>query len=235
MDASGLDRSWFERSPVEVARDLLGALLQTERGAGPVVLRITEVEAYAGVDDPASHAARGPSARNASMYLPGGHLYVYRHLGLHHCVNVVTGSRGVPGAVLLRAGEIVEGTDVARDRRVAAGVVRHEVELARGPARLVVALGLLATDDGRDLVEPAGRGAPLHGAAEVVLVPSERRLRFRSGPRVGVAEPGRDLERFGWRFWLPDEPTVSVDRRPARPRPSGRRKVVTPGLRSTAD
>jgi DNA-3-methyladenine glycosylase len=235
VGATRPDRSWFERAPLEVAADLLGALLQTDRGAGPVVLRITEVEAYAGTEDPASHAAKGPSRRNASMYLPGGHLYVYRHLGLHHCVNVVTGAPGVPGAVLIRAGEVVDGVDVARGRRVAAGVVRHDVDLASGPARLVVALGLLATDDGRDLVAPTGEDAALGAVADLALVPSAQRLGFRSGPRVGVAGPGRDADRFPWRLWLPDEPSVSVDRGPARPRPSGRWEHVTPRHRSTAD
>lgn len=232
MEPSIRDRSWFGRPAQEVARDLLGALLRTERADGTVVLRITEVEAYGGTDDPVSHAARGRTARNSSMYLAGGHLYVYRHLGLHHCVNIVTGPPDVPGAVLLRAGEVVEGRDLARRRRLAAGVVRRDVDLARGPGRLAVALGIAADHDGRDLV-PVAR--PRNEVREVSLLVPDERLPSRAGPRVGVAQVGRDDERFGWRFWLADEPSVSPDRGAARPRPSERRPAVTREPTSTAD
>ncbi len=227
--------AWFERPAAEVAQDLLGAHLRTDRAGGAVVLRITEVEAYAGADDPASHAYRGPSARHASMYLPGGHLYVYRHLGLHHCVNVVTGSPGIPGAVLLRAGEIVENADLAQQRRAAAGVVRSAVDLARGPARLAVALGLGAADDGRPLaVRFGGRQVRAAPTGDLVLTLPLARVPAVSGPRVGVSSQARDLERFAWRFWLPDEQTVSVDRGASRARRSGQRKEVTRQARRTA-
>lgn len=255
--AQGVADSWFARPAVEVARDLLGARLRTDRPGGVVVLRVTEVEAYTGIDDPASHAYRGPSARHASMYLPGGHLYVYRHLGLHHCINVVTGAPGAPAAVLLRAGEVVEGAELARERRSAAGVVRRDVDLARGPARLAVALGLDAEDDGLPiaarfedgraravpagaeraaLAEQGGREVPARSAAidDLVLTVPPVRLRAVCGPRVGVSSEARDGERFAWRFWLPDEATVSTDRGPARPRRSGQREAVTSRSRRTA-
>lgn len=242
--------SWFERPAPEVARDLLGALLRTDRPRGQVVLRITEVEAYTGADDPASHAFRGRSARNASMYLSGGHLYVYRHLGLHDCVNVVAGPRGTAGAVLLRAGEVVEGLDLARQRRVAAGVVRRDVDLARGPARLAVALGLDAADDGRPLAvrfddgpahaAPGGSSTPGRSGVtsattdDLVLTLAPLRLAAASGPRVGVSARARDPEHHAWRFWLPGEPTVSVDRGAVRPRRTGRWEEVTMRARRTA-
>lgn len=145
--------AWLSRPVLEVAPSLLGALLTTRGPDGEVTLRLTEVEAYDGERDPGSHAFRGRSARNAVMYGPAGHLYVYRHLGLHHCVNVVTGAEGVAAAVLLRAGEVVDGVEVARRRRAAAGVTRSDADLARGPARLTVALG----------IDHGWNGAVLHG------------------------------------------------------------------------
>ncbi|MCV2393373.1 DNA-3-methyladenine glycosylase [Actinotalea sp. M2MS4P-6] len=194
------ERAWFDRPVLEVAADLLGAVLRVVRGDGVVAVRLTEVEAYGGADDPGSHAFRGRSARNAVMFGEPGHLYVYRHLGLHRCVNVVTGPAGQASAVLLRAGQVVEGVDAATARRSAEGVVRREVDLARGPARLAVALGLVLADDGSDLL---GKG--------IELAPT-RVTGFRSGPRVGVAGPGGDPERFPWRLWVPDDPTVSAFR-----------------------
>ncbi|HWS57216.1 MAG TPA: DNA-3-methyladenine glycosylase [Actinotalea sp.] len=201
------DRSVLAGPPVEVARALLGAALSTHLDDGAVTVRITEVEAYGGAQDPGSHAFGGPTRRNASMFGPPGHLYVYRHLGLHHCANVVTGPPGTGAAVLLRAGEVVEGVELAWRRRAAAGVVRTTTELARGPARLVVALGLGPDLADADLLDPAGPvrlrlGAP---AADC-----------RSGPRVGVSGAGGRAELFAWRLWLPGEPSVS-DYRAARP------------------
>lgn len=152
------DRAWFARESLDVARDLLGAVLIHRTTQGTVAVRITETEAYRGGEDPASHAFRGPTPRNATMFGEAGRLYVYRHLGLHHCANVVTNVAGVGQAVLLRAGEVIEGADLARDRRRAAGVCRTDRDLARGPARLAVALALTRADDGGDLC-PAGDGA----------------------------------------------------------------------------
>ncbi|MVA77198.1 DNA-3-methyladenine glycosylase [Auraticoccus sp. F435] len=180
------------------ARALLGAVLH---GHG-VAVRITEVEAYAGPLDPASHAfTRTP--RSDIMYGPPLRLYVYRSYGLHHCANVVTGAEGEGEAVLLRAGEVVEGLELAVRRRGTEDPVR----LARGPGNLCSALGLTLADLGADLTGARPprlvRGRPPSPAAVL------------SGPRVGVS---RAADR-PWRFWLAGEPTVSAYRRSPRAAP----------------
>lgn len=203
--------TWFARDALEVAPDLLGGYLRVADEAGAVVVRLTEVEAYRGSDDPGSHAFRGRTARNAVMFGPAGRLYVYFTYGMHWCANVVCGREGCAAAVLLRAGEVVEGADVARARRAAA---RRDADLARGPARLAAALGLTGADDGAHL---GGAGARLS------FVPAAGRADdVAAGPRVGVAGPGGDASAFPWRFWLPGEPTVSAYR------PGGRRRTVGP-------
>ena len=181
---------------VPAARGLLGCRLS----AGGSTVRITEVEAYAGTaGDPASHAHRGRTARNAVMFGPSGHAYVYFTYGMHWCVNVVTGPDGEASAVLLRAGEVVEGIDAARARRSA---VRRDVDLARGPARLCAALGLDRSVYGQNLL----------GSGPVRLRPSAAEVpaaTIQAGPRVGVTG-AHDVP---WRFWLAGEPTVSAYRR----------------------
>jgi DNA-3-methyladenine glycosylase len=181
-------------APVEtVAPSLLGCLLQ----AGGVIVRLTEVEGYAGHGaDPASHAHRGPTPRSEIMFGPAGRLYVYFTYGMHWCANVVTGPEGEASAVLLRAGEVVEGLELARERR---GPVPDR-DLCRGPARLAKALGLDGSVLGVDLLDSA---SPVH------LLPGTTPRNVRSGPRVGVSG-GADVP---WRFWLADEPTVSIYRR----------------------
>ena len=198
-------RVWFGRPVHAVARDLLGAYLTSRSPEGDVTLRITEVEAYGGADDPGSHAHRGRTARNAMMVGEPGRLYVYRHLGLHHCLNIVTQPTGSPSAVLLRAGEIVEGKDLAWARREAVGVVDSERQLARGPARLAVALGLDLGSNGADITEPGGE-IVLH-RHQVLAQPTHK-----AGPRVGVSGSGGEGHRFPWRYWLTDERTVSAYR-----------------------
>lgn len=207
-DARGVlpRREWFARPPLDVARDLLGAYLTHRTTQGTVTLRLTEVEAYGGSDDPGSHAFRGVTARNGSMAAAGGHLYAYRHLGLHTCLNVVTGPSGSPAAVLLRGAEVVDGADLATRRRTERGVVGDHRDLARGPARLSVALGVGPDHDGADLLMHGGCLAlwvPGHGT-EVSLV--------STGPRVGVSGDGGDGVLFPWRLWLTDERTVSAYR-----------------------
>ena len=203
-------RVWFSREVHAVARDLLGAYLTSRSPEGDVTLRITEVEAYAGADDPGSHAFRGRTSRNAAMFAEPGRLYVYRHLGLHHCLNIVAEPTGTPAAVLLRAGEIVDGVELARKRREDVGVVDSERQLARGPARLAVALGLDMRANGADVTE-AGGDIVLH-RQQVVAQPTHK-----SGPRVGVAGSGGEGGRFPWRYWLTDERTVSAYRPAYRP------------------
>ncbi|WP_410814311.1 DNA-3-methyladenine glycosylase [Micromonospora sp. 067-2] len=178
------------------ARGLLGCRLH----AGGVTVRITEVEAYAGTaGDPASHAHRGRTPRNAVMFGPAGYSYVYFTYGMHWCMNVVTGVAGEAAAVLLRAGEVVDGLAVAQARRPA---VRRDVDLARGPARLCSALG----------IDRAAYGEHLLGDGPVRLRPPARPVppeAVIAGPRVGVTG-AHDLP---WRFWLDGDPTVSLYRR----------------------
>ena len=198
-------RATLSGPALEVAPALLGGLLTTRRADGRVTVRITEVEAYEGERDPGSHAYRGQTARNAVMFGRAGHLYVYRHLGLHHCVNLVCGPVGTASAVLLRAGEVVRGAEVALARRTAAGACRSSVDLARGPARLAVALGLDGTENGADVVA--------HGGGVSLVLPSTPASDRATGPRVGVSGLGGEATRFPWRFWIAGDPTVSAYRR----------------------
>lgn len=212
-------RSWYARSVTDVARDLLGCYLTTVRDDGEVTVRLSEVEAYGGADDPGSHAYRGRTARNGAMFAEPGRLYVYRHLGLHHCANVVAHRDGEVSAVLLRAGEVVSGVELARARREAVGTVSSVAQLASGPARLAVCLGLDLADDGADVTGPDGHvvlGQPEAGSAVGASA---------AGPRVGVSGPGGDAQQYPWRWWLTGDPTVSAYRRayrkPASAAPSG--------------
>jgi DNA-3-methyladenine glycosylase len=197
-----LPRSFYDRPVLDVARDLLGCLV-VRHG---IVVRLTEVEAYAGAADPASHAYRGPTARNAVMFGPPGHLYVYFTYGMHHCANVVCGPAGDASAVLLRAGEVIAGEDEARVRRPA-GPSR---DLARGPARLAKALDLDLTLTGTDVTD---RRSPLWVAAGDALDDAG----VSRGPRVGI-RTGTDAH---WRLWATGDPTVSPFR-PATARPRTR-------------
>lgn len=208
-------RDWYLRPVLDVARDLLGATLTTRTPDGVVSLRLTEVEAYDGATDPGSHAFRGPNRRNATMFGEPGRLYVYRHLGLHHCVNVVCGPEGEASAVLVRAGEVVVGADLARSRRLASGVVRTDRDLARGPARLAVALGLDLSADGADVTDPDGDVVLARPSTEPtpLVEPVETPAAVRTGPRVGVSGDGGRADLFPWRFWLDAEPTVSLYRK----------------------
>jgi DNA-3-methyladenine glycosylase len=172
---------WAEGPPLEVAPRLLNAVLRHD-GVG---VRITEVEAYDGPNDPGSHAYRGITARNAVMFGPPGHLYVYFTYGMHYCANLVTGPEGEPGAVLIRAGEVVEGIELARARRPGS----TDRDLARGPARLCRTLALERAHNG--VVADVVRGS----APEVV----------ETGPRVGL----RHAADRPWRFWIAGDPTVS--------------------------
>lgn len=198
-----LVRSDLAGDPLSVAPLLLGVRLVV----GEVTLRLTEVEAYWGSNDPGSHGYRGPTPRTEVMFGPPGHLYVYRSYGIHWCANVVVGTKGECAAVLLRAGEVVDGVDLASSRRPGAS----KRDLARGPGRLTKALGLTGEDDGAGVV---GRGAPFALLApEHALDPAL----VSTGPRVGVSGPGGDGDAYPWRFSIAGEPTVSTYR-PGRPR-----------------
>lgn len=190
--------------PVSVAPRLLGALLH---GRG-VTVRLTEVEAYGGSDDPGSHAVRGATPRTRPMFAAPGHVYAYFSYGMHTCVNLVCGPEGVAAAVLLRAGEVVAGADLAHARRAAGRSPRSVPfrDLARGPARLAQALGVTLADSGSVL-------APLDRPEFDLLrlepgrpLPAER---IAAGPRVGVSGVGGDGGAHPWRFWIAGDPTVS--------------------------
>jgi DNA-3-methyladenine glycosylase len=210
-----LPRSFFERPALEVGPALLGCVLEHQTPDGLVAVALTEVEAYAGAMDPASHAYRGRTRRNAVMFGPAGHAYVYFTYGMHFCVNLVCLPSGTAEAVLLRAGAVVAGIPLARGRRVTA---RADTGLARGPALLCQALGIDRALDGADACDPA---SPLRiRDASPGRRPAPGAI--RTGPRVGVRE-GAGLP---WRFWSGGDPTVSVYR-PHAPRRRGKTETVT--------
>ncbi len=155
MGSELVPREFLDRPSTEVAPDLLGCVLEHETADGLVAVALTEVEAYAGEVDPASHAYRGRTGRNAVMFGPAGHAYVYFTYGMHFCVNVVCMPSGTASAVLLRAGQVIAGEELASSRRASASTPR---DLARGPARLCQALGIDRRLDGADLCDP---GSPL--------------------------------------------------------------------------
>lgn len=192
-----LDRAFFDRPVTEVAPDLLGRVLSRTTPDGTVSVRLTEVEAYAGELDPASHSYRGMTARNAVMFGEPGHSYVYFTYGMHFCMNLVCGPEGTAAAVLLRAGEIVEGAELARTRRNGAS----DRDLARGPARLCQALGIGRELNGADACAPGElmihEGSPVPAGL------------IACGPRTGVTS-AHDTP---WRFWVRDDPSVSPYRR----------------------
>jgi len=204
-------RDFFDRPSQEVAPALLGCVLEHETAEGLVAVELTEVEAYAGETDPASHAYRGMTGRNAVMFGPPGHAYVYFTYGMHFCVNVVCMPEGIARAVLLRAGRVIAGEPLARRRRAPRAAVAGSRgiparDLARGPARLCQALAVDRAQNGADLCSPA---------SELRLRPVGTSLRadeepaIEAGPRVGVSAAAD----IAWRFWLSNDPTVSSYRR----------------------
>lgn len=190
----------LQRPATEVAPYLLGALVRHESPEGPVVVRLSEVEAYLGPadsadPDPGAHSFRGKTDRNAVMFGPPGHLYVYFTYGMHFCANVVCRPEGTSSGCLMRAGEIVEGLELARSRRPTA---KHDVELAQGPARLAKALGLTREHN----------GIPALGGEVTVTLPQIPETAVRTGPRVGISGPG-GTDAYPWRYWIDGDPTVS--------------------------
>ncbi len=195
-----LDVAVLTRPAVEAAPLLLGWHLTHVTADRSVTVMLSEVEAYAGERDPASHAARGRTARNAVMYGPAGRLYVYFSYGMHWCANLVVGAEGEASAVLLRAGRVVEGVEFARVRR---GPQVADRALARGPACLTQALGIGSEQNGADLTSDP---------AFALCSPARKVGALAVGPRVGVtAAPD-----VPWRFWLSGDPTVSAYRRSPR-------------------
>lgn len=165
---------------LDAAVGLLGMRVRTDVAGRPTEVVLNEVEAYDGPNDPASHAFNGPTARNKTMFGPPGGLYVYRSYGIHWCMNVVTGRRGYPAAVLLRGGHVVEGEDVIIERR---GRTDH---LADGPGKLTEALGVTGEHDGLSLLDGQVRLLPaLHQVVDVTAT-----------PRIGISK-ATDRK---WRF-----------------------------------
>lgn len=176
---------------------MLGRLLVRDAGRTRLIGRIVEVEAYGGARDPASHAFRGETPRNRTMFGPPGHAYVYFTYGMHHCVNVVTGGGQSASAVLIRALEPVAGLAAMARRR---GAVARE-RLARGPGCVTRALGITAADDGTDLTR---------GRLWLAAGPADRGgRRIARSARIGI---GRAVRR-AWRFYLAGHPCVSGPRR----------------------
>ena len=217
--AALLPREFFAGPSLQVAPRLLGCVLEHQTPDGLVAVELTEVEAYEGSADPASHSYRGRTARNGVMFGPPGHAYVYFTYGMHFCVNLVCLPEGTSSAVLLRAGRVTEGAALAAARRLAgrAGAAVTDRDLARGPARLCQALGIDRAQDGADACDP---GSPLrirpgppgppgsppagHSAGHSAgTLP-----RVSRGPRVGVSMAADRP----WRFWLTGDPTVSAYR-----------------------
>ncbi|WP_327058136.1 DNA-3-methyladenine glycosylase [Glaciihabitans sp. GrIS 2.15] len=196
-------RSFFARDVLEVAPELLGCVLQRTDGEGTVAIRITEVEAYAGERDPGAHAYRGKTNRNKTMFGAPGHIYCYFTYGMHHALNLVAGQAGEPYGCLIRAGDVITGSELARARREMKPrkVPLPDRGLARGPGCVAQSFGANLTNDGDDLFGGQWRFfAPDDGAV----------LPHASGPRVGVSGPGGDATSFPWRYWLTGAPSVST-------------------------
>jgi DNA-3-methyladenine glycosylase len=210
--AGPIDRAELAVDVPRAAVRLLGCTVEADIAEGTVAVRLVEVEAYRGADDPASHSFRGRTARNAVMFGPPGHLYVYFVYGMHFCANITCLADGEAGAVLLRAGELTSDPAVAFARRPTA---RRVADLARGPARLAALLGLGREHNGLDVTDP---GSPVRVLAGPPVDPGL----VCTGPRVGVAV-AHDTP---WRFWLAGSSAVSPYR-PGRGAPACEGKSPT--------
>jgi DNA-3-methyladenine glycosylase len=194
-----LPRSFYARDSRELAPELLGKLLvHDDPEFGRLAVRLVEVEAYAGEEDPGSHGYRGETPRNRVMFGPPGFLYVYFTYGMHWCANIVCGEKGSASAVLLRGGAPIEGVDAMRLRR---HVARRDRDLTSGPARLTQALGVTGEHNGTDLVR---------GPVRLLDDGTPPPRRPGSSTRVGL-NPGRG-DAYRWRWFVRDEPNVSPGR-----------------------
>ena len=200
-----LPRDFYDRPTLEVARDLLGKVLVHNRRGSVTSGAIVEVEAYIGENDPACHAAPGPTRRNRPMYGEPGHAYVYLNYGVHWMMNIVTESKGSPAAVLIRALAPIDGLETMRRRR---GVAAGDHDLCRGPGNLTKAMRISLADNFADLLGPR-------------LYVEDRGLEIGSvewGPRIGI-NVGME---HPWRVWVSAHPAVSRGARPRGVRPSAR-------------
>jgi DNA-3-methyladenine glycosylase len=189
--------AFYRRDPREVAVDLLNkVLVHHDPEQGPIAGRIVEAEAYLGAGiDPGSHAFRGPTRRNATMFGPPGHLYVYFTYGMHWCSNIVCNPAGGGGAVLMRALAPLDGLEAMWARRPKA---RRERDLCSGPARLAQALGLTGALDGTDL-----------SAGPVVLLDDGTPPPAEPGNSVRIGLSAGKGDESPWRWWVPGDPNVS--------------------------
>jgi DNA-3-methyladenine glycosylase len=191
-----LPPAFFARSTLAVARDLIGCVVATRHGATLAAGRIVETEAYLGEEDPASHAARGPTPRAAIMFGPPGVAYVYLIYGLHHCLNFVTEPDGTAGAVLIRALVCVAGGDVMAARSSAGGRSPRPAALCAGPGRLCRALGIDRTWNGEPAQGPRLRVLARRGAPPGLV----------ATPRIGV----RQAADRPWRFVAATDPAEPI-------------------------
>lgn len=194
-----LSRSFYERDALEVARDLIGCVFVHRLPESDVAVRLVETEAYRGAEDPGSHGFRGMTPRTRTMFGPPGRLYVYFTYGMHWCVNVVCAREGVCQAVLLRAGEPLEGAALMRVFR---GGIANDRLLASGPARLAQAMGISKPHDGASLL----RGGSFY-CAEDDVTEAMRAGEVAQTVRVGLSV-GRGDE-IPWRFVVPGHPHAS--------------------------
>jgi len=197
-----LPHEFYARDTLDVARDLLGKRLVRLDEGTRLAGRITEVEAYIGEDDRASHASPGPTARNAPMYGPPGHSYVYLIYGVHHCLNVVTEREGFPAAILIRAIEPLEGLTIIQERR---GLQGRSTTLTCGPGRVCQALGIDRTLNYCDLCTPDA----LLWIEDAAPVPETA---IAHSPRIGVRGDPRAIE-ARWRFYIRDSAWISGSRK----------------------
>ena len=194
------DRTFFERAPDVVAHDLVGSLMVIHTGNHVLHARIAETEAYGGLDDPASHAFRGPTPRSAVMFGPAGFLYVYRIYGIHWCMNVVTQGAGTASAVLLRAAEVYVDTQdgPAPD---------PPSVFLRGPGNLTRGLGITGADNGKDCCQETRPRIKFQDPPD-----NKGSKRVGRSRRIGIS---RGQERLS-RYFLEGHPAVSRDPSPTR-------------------
>nr|WP_218881976.1 DNA-3-methyladenine glycosylase [Nesterenkonia xinjiangensis] len=203
----------FDGHATSLAPALLGCRLTVTTPQGAVTVRLTEVEAYGDQgEDPGAHSFRGRTARNDSLFGPPRRTYVYLNYGIHRCLNLACGPEGTAGGVLLRAGEVLHGHELAVERR------RRDtgVKLLSGPGRLGQGLGITLSMDATPVALTSSEehqlvDLPGEGAAFVLAPPSEPAAEILSGPRVGVSGAGGGAE-FPWRYWVARASSVSAYR-----------------------
>jgi DNA-3-methyladenine glycosylase len=204
-----LNRKFYNRSTLKVAKELLGKYLVNEKDGNYVSGKIVETEAYIGPDDPASHAYRGVTPRNKVMFGDPGYAYIYFTYGMHHCLNFVTEREGFPAAVLIRALEPADGIEIMKERRK----TKDLKSLTNGPAKLCQALGIDRTLNGADLcsdiiyVEDRGlnHAVQARGMKHMVHTHGDKPTKIVATSRIGIKE-GKEKK---WRFYIANNEFVS--------------------------